>query len=97
MVVLFGGFSFFILADSLQNKKKEDRYKGIRQVGLLTTIPILLTVSPLIGFFIGRFLDGKLHTDPIFTIIFLVLGFIAGARQVARVLKIANKEYDKED
>jgi len=64
----------------------------MRQVGLLTTIPVLLAVSPLIGFFMGRFLDGKLNTDPIFTIVFLILGFVAGARQTARVIKLAGKE-----
>ena len=76
----------------LQNKKEEERYWAMRQVGLLTTIPVLLAVSPLIGFFMGRFLDGKLNTDPIFTIGFLILGFIAGARQTARVIKLAGKE-----
>jgi F0F1-type ATP synthase assembly protein I len=76
----------------LQNEKKNDRYWAMRQVGLLTTIPVLLAVSPLIGFFMGRFLDGKLSTDPIFTIVFLILGFIAGARQTARVIKLAGKE-----
>ena len=64
----------------------------MRQVGLLTTIPVLLAVSPLIGFFMGRFLDQKLDTDPIFTIVFLILGFIAGARQTARVIRLASKE-----
>lgn len=64
----------------------------MRQAGLLSTIPILLTVTPLVGFFIGRFLDGRLHTDPVFTIVFLILGFIAGAQQIARVVKLANRE-----
>ncbi len=69
----------------------------MRQVGLLTTIPVLLAVSPLIGFFMGQFLDKKLNTDPIFTIGFLILGFIAGARQTARVIKLASKEKKRND
>lgn len=81
----------------MHKNSEDERFKAVRQAGLLTTIPILLTVSPLIGFFIGRFIDGKLGTDPIFTIVFLVLGFIAGARQVARVVKLANKDSDAED
>lgn len=77
-------------------KNEEDRYWVMRQVGLLSTIPVLLAVSPIVGFLIGRFIDGKLHTDPIFTIVFLVLGFIAGGRQVARVIKLAGKERKKD-
>jgi F0F1-type ATP synthase assembly protein I len=80
----------------LQKKDEEDRYWAIRQVGLLTTIPVLLTVPPIAGFLIGRFLDRKLNTDPILSIVFLVLGFVAGARQVARVVKLASRDVSKE-
>ena len=79
----------------MQKNNKEDRYKTVRQAGLLSTIPVLLTVAPLVGFFMGRFIDGKLGTDPIFTIVFLVFGFIAGARQIARIIKLSNKEFNK--
>ena len=69
----------------------------MRQVGLLTTVPILLAISPIIGFLIGQFIDNKLGTNPVFGILFLVFGFIAGARQVARVVKLANKTRDEKD
>lgn len=69
----------------------------MRQIGLLTTIPLLLAVSPIIGLFIGRFLDGKLHTSPLFMIVFLILGFVAGARQVANVVKKAQEDVKHED
>jgi F0F1-type ATP synthase assembly protein I len=81
----------------LQGKDREDRYKAVRRVGLLTTVPFLLAVSPIIGFLIGQFLDSKLHTEPVLSIIFIVLGFIAGAVQVAKVVRLANLEIDKED
>lgn len=45
----------------------------------------------------GRFLDGKFNTDPYLTFVFLVLGFIAGGRQIARVIKIASRESEEED
>ena len=83
--------------DSLQKKNEEDRYQAVRQVGLLTTIPILLAASPIIGFFMGRFIDGKLGTDPVFSIIFVVLGFIAGAIQVTKMVKRANRDLEKKD
>ena len=79
----------------LHNKKDDNRYKGFRQAGLLSTIPVLLVVSPMVGFFMGRFLDGKFNTDPILTVIGLILGFIAGGRQIARVIKLANRDEDQ--
>jgi F0F1-type ATP synthase assembly protein I len=79
----------------LQKKSEDDRYEAIRRAGLLTTIPVLLAVSPIIGFYMGRFLDGKLGTDPYLSIVFLILGFVSGAMQVARLIRIANREPKK--
>ena len=81
----------------MQHKKDDDRIRAMRQVGLLTTIPILLAVSPIIGFFMGRFIDQKVGTEPWFSFGFLILGFIAGARQVARVIKLANREEGRKE
>jgi F0F1-type ATP synthase assembly protein I len=81
----------------LQQNNKENRYEAVRRAGLLTTVPFLLAASPVIGFFIGRFLDSKLHTEPILSIIFIVLGFVAGAVQVAKVVKLVNKDSDKKE
>lgn len=76
----------------MQNDKERDRYRAARQIGLLSTIPILLVVAPLVGFFAGRFLDGKLGTDPALTIVFLVLGFVAAAVEIARIVKLTSKD-----
>ena len=76
----------------MQKKDEEDRYWAIRQAGLLTTIPVLLTVPPIAGFLAGRFLDRKLNTDPIFSILLLIVGFLVGARQVARTVKLASRD-----
>lgn len=56
--------------------------EGMRTAGLLLSIPTLLIVSPLAGFFLGAQLDRWFGTAPWLTIIFLVLGFVAGGRQV---------------
>ena len=79
----------------MPNKKEEDRYSVLRQVGLLTTIPILLAVAPIIGYLMGRFLDGKLGTTPILGVVFLILGFVAAARQIARIIKLSEKPEKK--
>jgi F0F1-type ATP synthase assembly protein I len=67
---------------------------------MLSTIPFLMVVPPIAGLLIGRFIDQKLSTQPAFTIVFLVLGFAAGVREVAIVLKRANardNDGDKRD
>ena len=67
---------------------------------MLSTIPFLMVVPPIAGLLIGRFIDRKLDTQPAFTIVFLILGFAAGVREVAIVLKRANardNDGDKRD
>jgi F0F1-type ATP synthase assembly protein I len=71
-------------------RSDKDRYARARQAGMLTTIPFLMAVPPIAGLFIGRFLDRKFGTQPAFTIVFLLLGFAAGVREVALVVKRAN-------
>ena len=75
-------------------KTDKDRYAWARQAGLLSTIPFLMAVPPIAGLLIGRFLDKKLDVQPLFTIVFLLLGFAAGVREVALVLKKANAPTD---
>ena len=54
---------------------------------MLLAIPTLLIVSPLVGFFLGSFIDRRFDTAPWFTLVGLVLGFAAGAREVARIYR----------
>lgn len=75
---------------SLKKDKSHERRSYLRQSGLLATVPFLLAVPPIAGMLIGRFLDQKFNTDPILTIILLILGFIAGAKEIASVIKKAN-------
>jgi F0F1-type ATP synthase assembly protein I len=70
--------------------KKKDQYNWARQVGLLTTVPFLLAGPPIAGLLIGRYLDKRFELNPVLTITFLLLGFVAGVREVALVLKKAN-------
>lgn len=56
------------------------------------TVPIVLLVGPVVGFWIGGWIDRKTHTHPWFTIAFVGLGFAAAAREVVRLLKDAARE-----
>ncbi|MCX6826534.1 MAG: AtpZ/AtpI family protein [candidate division Zixibacteria bacterium] len=78
--------------------KRPSERKGkndYRQIGLLTTIPILLAVGPLVGFFIGRWLDSKFGTEPYLMVLFLVFGFVASGREIYRLLKRTEEENEK--
>ena len=46
-----------------------------------------LVVSTLLGFALGRWLDGKLGTRPVLTIIFVLLGLAAGYLNAYRTVK----------
>jgi F0F1-type ATP synthase assembly protein I len=77
---------------SFMTGKKNAFYSQVKQLGVLTTIPILLLVGPLIGFLIGGWIDRKAHIYPWFTIIFVFLGFAASGREIFRLLKQILKE-----
>ena len=64
-----------------------DKYKHVKQLGLLTVIPAMLAVAPLVGFFIGSWIDGRFGTQPIFKLIFLAVGFMAGVRETISLIK----------
>jgi F0F1-type ATP synthase assembly protein I len=62
-------------------------YEGLRTAGLLLSIPTLLIVSPLVGFFLGAAIDRWLHTGRWFALVGLVLGFVAGGREVTLIYR----------
>lgn len=79
----------------MKNNKSDERRSYLRQSGLLATVPFLLAVPPVAGLLIGRFLDSKFDTDPIITIVLMILGFVAGAKETASVIKKANAVEDR--
>ena len=66
---------------------KDPDYKGLRSAGLLLSIPTLLIVAPLVGFFLGGWLDKRFHTTPWLTIAGLVLGFFAAGRETYQIYR----------
>lgn len=59
----------------------------MKQFAAYITIPFALGIPPILGWFIGSWLDEKFQTKPIFMFLFIVLGFIAGFREVYRIIK----------
>lgn len=66
--------------------EEDNNRKKLRQIGAFVTIPFVLAIPPVIGWFIGDWLDKKWDTSPYLMIIFLLLGFTAGIREFIRIL-----------
>lgn len=64
----------------------------LKQLGVVTTIPIILLIGPMVGYFIGSWVDRKLLIYPWVTIILVGLGFVGSGREVVRLLKETLKE-----
>lgn len=71
-------------------KLDQERAQGLRQIALLTAIPALLVLGPLIGWWFGRFADRHWGTEPYLMIVGIVLGFIASGRETWKLIKLAS-------
>ena len=81
----------------IEMENKDKFYSNLRQAGIYTVIPLILAVGPIIGYFIGNFLDKKLHTSPYLMMLFILFGFIAAGKEVYNLTKRAMQEIDNEN
>ncbi len=72
--------------------KTPKKVTGWRQVGMLSSIPFILALAPIIGFAIGQLLDRHFQTRPWLSIILLLLGFVAGVRETINIVKLSQQE-----
>ena len=56
-------------------------------VAAYATIPFVLALPPLIGWWIGKWLDSVFVTDPILMYIGILLGVVAGIREFLRIIR----------
>ena len=68
-------------------KDNKEKIRLYRQLSLIGIIPAMLAVGPLIGLFIGKWLDKKLGTDPYLMWVLIFLGFIAAGKEVYSIIK----------
>ena len=69
-------------------------WKGVGRYG---TVGLELALSILVGLFGGQWLDKKLGTHGILTLVGLAYGLAAGGRALYRALKSANQEAEAEE
>lgn len=62
----------------------------LKQLFEASTVGIQLVLSTFVGFGMGYFLDKFLGTSPWLTGVFLILGIIAGFRELLRVARRPN-------
>jgi len=62
----------------------------LKQLLDASTVGIQLVLSTFVGFGMGYFLDRFLGTSPWLTAIFLILGIVAGFRELLRVARRQN-------
>lgn len=72
----------------------QQSWKGVGKYG---AIGLEFTLSVLLGMLGGYWLDSKLKTRGVLTVVGVVLGLVAGYRTLWRVLKQANREAEEDD
>lgn len=73
-------------------EKEPNKVTSWRQIGLLSSIPFILALAPIVGFFLGQYLDTRLRTKPWLSFILLGLGFVAGVRETIRIIRLSQLE-----
>ena len=71
--------------------------KQLKVYAQLGAVGIEVAISTVVGLLAGQWLDGKLGTEPIFTILGLLLGVIAGFRSLIRVARKSTRELTSEE
>jgi ATP synthase protein I len=71
---------------------KEDTRKALKLVGLASTLGLTIVIATFIGLALGLWLDKVFNTSPWLTVIFLILGIIAGFNNFYRFMSKRAKE-----
>lgn len=66
----------------------------IRQIGVFVMVPFIMAVPPIIGWFLGSWLDRLLGTHPFLAAFMLLCGLAAGFREVYRIVKRFGNDID---
>lgn len=73
------------------DKNKAEFYKIAKIWGLVSFIPVVLAAGPIAGYFFGEYLERKFGFAPYISIFLVAIGFIAGGREVVRILKLIHR------
>ncbi len=80
----------------MDRKSDQNKLRLLRELGPLSAMGIYFGVSIALGIAFGLFLDKKLDTAPIFFLIFMFLGIVAGFVNLYRLTIKQYKDQDKD-
>lgn len=66
---------------------ESERFKALRNLGMLSSLGIMMVLSTVIGLAIGYHLDKWLGTKPVLTLIFLVFGIVSAFVSLYREIR----------
>jgi ATP synthase protein I len=70
---------------------KKETKRSLRELAYYSSLGLSVSLSIFIGLAVGVYLDRRFDTSPWFTLIFLVLGILAGFRNIGLAIKKARK------
>lgn len=73
-------------------EKDHKKVTAWRQIGLLSAIPFILAIAPIVGYLLGQYLDTRFHTKPWLGIVLMTLGFVAGVRETIKIVRLSQRE-----
>lgn len=79
--------------------EEEQKYskftKYYKDVGPYLGTGVQLAATVVIMFFLGRWIDGKAGTDPLFTLVFAIIGIAAGLYNFIKTVLFLSKTEDE--
>ena len=70
---------------------KKDTKRALRELAYYSSLGLSVSLSIFIGLAVGIYLDRRFETSPWCTLVFLLLGIIAGFRNIAITIRKARK------
>jgi ATP synthase protein I len=71
---------------------QEDTRKYIKLLATVSTMGISMALAIVIAIAIGYYLDKWFKTSPVFFLVFMVLGIVAGFRNIYVIMKRTEKD-----
>jgi len=56
-----------------------------------------MVAGPLVGYFMGHWLDGQLGTAPYLMLVLILMGFVSSGREVYRLIKMVTDSGEETD
>ncbi len=83
------------MPDNRKGRGGESNTRYYRAALMLATIPIYMGVAPAVGWWLGRWVDGKLGTDWVFQALGVALGFVSAIRETVHLIRRVQKDLDR--